>query len=208
MTSIPDPVKFSNGPTGRVIKASSARAWLEGYNLLQSAKAAAEEQQAASRKAYGDSYAQGYEDGYSEGRTAATRLIQTTTARVDRYLGSLENEITSLALDIVTRVLGAFDTGNLLAQAARQALVDLRRSKYVKIAVNPAMEQAVRRELADLMANEEIPFEIHGDPELAADACILSSDLAVIDATLKVQLEAIRTNLQTADATFSRTGHE
>ncbi|MEJ5021505.1 type III secretion system stator protein SctL [Ochrobactrum vermis] len=208
MTSSTAPVKFSNGPTGRIIKASSARVWLEGYNLLQSAKAAAEEQQAAARKAYGDSYAQGYEDGYSEGQKAATRLIQTTTIKVDRYLGSLENEITSLALDIVTRVLGAFDTGNLLAQTARQALVDLRRSKYVKIAVNPAMEQAVRRELADLMANEEMPFEIHGDPELADDACILSSDLAVIDATLRVQLEAIRTNLLTPDATFSRTGHE
>ncbi len=208
MTSRPDSVNLPNRPTGRIIKASSARVWLEGYSLLESAKVAAENQQTASRKAYGDSFAQGYEDGYSEGRTEATRLVHTTTARIDRYLGSLEKEITGVALDIVRRVLGTFDTGDLLARAARQALMDLRRSKYVRISVHPSMEQTVRRDLADLMANEEIPLEIHGDPELSVDACILSSDLAVIDATLKVQLEAIRTSLQTVDATSIETGHE
>jgi len=208
MTSDPDPINYSIVPTGRIIKASSARAWLDSHTLLESVKVAARNQQTASRKAYGDSYAQGYEDGRNEGMAEAARLVHATSGRIDRYLGSLEGEITSLALDIVTRVLGSFDTGTILARSARQALADLRRSKYAKITVNPAMEQTVRDQLADLIVNKEIPLEVNGDPELPLDACVLSSDLAVINASLKMQLEAIRAGLQTSDATSIRTGQE
>jgi type III secretion protein L len=202
------PDRILGRPRGRIVKAAAAQAWMDGYAFLETAKVAAKEQQAAARKAYGDSYAQGYEDGRSEGVAEAARLVHATAAKVDQYLGSLENEIAGLALDIVARVLGPLDTGSVIAHAARQALADLRRSKYIKIAVNPAVETAVRNELADLVASETLPLEIQGDPELPPDACIVSSDIVVIDASIKVQLEAIRASLQASGAAPADAGLE
>lgn len=193
-SSHPSPIR----PPGRVLKAQQARAWLDGFAFVEAQKAALEAQRKASRKAYGDSYAQGYEDGRSEGVAESARLVHETTLKVDRYLNTLRSELTDLAVEIVRRVLGSFDTGNLVACAARQAIADLRRAKYVRIAVNPGMEETVRNEIGQMRADDglELPIEIRGDPELAPDACILSTDHVVIDASLHAQLEAIRASLQ------------
>lgn len=183
-------------PPGRILKAAEAKAWADGYAFVQTAKTVLDDQRNASRKAYGDGYAQGYEDGRSEGAAEATRIVNEVTMKVDRYLATLDNEITDLALDIVSRVLGSLDTGSIVAQAARQAIAGLRRSKYIRIAVHPAVESTVRAELQDMAANEPLPIEIRSDPDLPHDACVVSSDIVVIDASIQVQLEAIRASLQ------------
>lgn len=188
-------------PAGRVLKAAQVRAWMDGFAFAEAQKAAMEEQHRTARKAYSDSYAQGYDDGRAEGATEAARLLHETTVKVDRYLATLEHELIDLSVDIVARVLGAFDTGDLVAHAARQAIADLRRAKYVKVSVNPQVVEAVRGQIAQLCADDghELPIEIREDSDLVHDACIVSSDNVVIDASVHVQLEAIRRSLRKAD---------
>ncbi|RWQ52345.1 MAG: HrpE/YscL family type III secretion apparatus protein [Mesorhizobium sp.] len=180
-------------PVARILRAAEARAWQDGHAFLDEARRDAQQLRDAARRAYAAEYAQGYEDGKARGDADAARLVSETAVKVDRYLGGLEAEIITLALDVVRRVLGEFDASMLVAKAAAQAVTEIRRAKYLKVRLHPASVNRVRDELNAVLRESELgmTIEIDADDTLATDACILSTDIAVIDASIEAQLNAI-----------------
>jgi type III secretion protein L len=182
----------SDGPTtGSVLNARDVKAWQDAFEFLSHAeKQIAEEktqaEQAASRL-YESERARGYEDGKAE----ATKLITETTLKVDRYLQSIEPQVAKLAMSVVNRVLGNFDTRDLVAAAAAHAITDLRREKGLTVSVHPDVVDSVSREFARLGLSGRIEVTIEGNPSLDRTACIIASDLAVVDASVQTQLSAI-----------------
>ncbi|RWH84578.1 MAG: HrpE/YscL family type III secretion apparatus protein [Mesorhizobium sp.] len=180
-------------PVARILRAAEARAWQDGHAFLDEARRDAQQLRDAARRAYAAEYAQGYEDGKAQGDADAARLVSETAVEVDRYLSGLEAEITNLALDVVRRVLGEFDASMLVAKAAAQAVTEIRRAKYLKVRVHPASVNRVRDELNAVLRESDLGMtvEIDADDTLATGACILSTDIAVIDASIEAQLNAI-----------------
>ncbi|TIL76945.1 MAG: HrpE/YscL family type III secretion apparatus protein [Mesorhizobium sp.] len=180
-------------PVARILRAAEARAWQDGHAFLDEARRDAQQLRDAARRSYAAEYAQGYEDGKARGDADAARLVSETAVKVDRYLGGLEAEIINLALDVVRRVLGEFDASMLVAKAAAQAVTEIRRAKYLKVRLHPASVNRVRDELNAVLRESELGMtvEIDADDTLATDACILSTDIAVIDASIEAQLNAI-----------------
>ncbi|PLP57382.1 HrpE/YscL family type III secretion apparatus protein [Mesorhizobium loti] len=180
-------------PRARILRADEVRVWQDGYAFVEQAKAEAQKLNEAAKRAYATEYAQGYNDGKTQGETDAARLVVDTSAKVDRYLAGLEAEVAGLALDVVRRVLGQFDVGTLVAKAARQAIYELRRAKYLKFRVHPQNVGRLRDELSAILPDSDLgmSLEIDADDTLAPGACILSTDMAVIDAGIEAQLEAI-----------------
>lgn len=181
-------------PFARILRAAEARAWQDGHAFLDEARRDAQQLRDAARRAYAAEYAQGYEDGKAQGDADAARLVSETAVKVDRYLGGLEAEITGLALDVVRRVLGEFDASMLVAKAAAQAVTEIRRAKYLKVRVHPASVNRVRDELNAVLRESDLvrmTVEIDADDTLATGACILLTDIAVIDAGIEAQLNAI-----------------
>ena len=182
----------SDGPTtGSVLNARDVKAWQDAFEFLNHAeKQIAEEktqaQEAASRL-YEAERARGYEDGKAE----ATKLIAETTLKVDRYLQSIEPQVAKLAMSVVNRVLGNFDTRDLVAAAAAHAIADLRREKGLTVTVHPDVVDSVSKEFVRLGLSGRIEVTIEGNPSLDRTACIIASDLAVVDASVKTQLAAI-----------------
>jgi type III secretion protein L len=177
----------------RIVRAAEARAWQDGHAFLDEARRDAQALRDAARRAYAVEYAQGYEDGKAQGDADAARLVSETAVKVDRYLGGMEAEIINLALDVVRRVLGEFDVSTLVAKAAGQAVSEIRRAKYLKVRLHPASVNRVRDELYEVLrdSNLGMTVEIDADDTLARGACILSTDIAVIDASIDAQLNAI-----------------
>ena len=180
-------------PVARILRAAEARAWQDGHAFLDEARRDAQQLRDAARRAYAAEYAQGYEDGKARGDADAARLVSETAVKVDRYLGGLEAEIINLALDVVRRVLGEFDASMLVAKAAAQAVTEIRRAKYLKVRLHPASVNRVRDELNAVLRESDLGMtvEIDADDTLATGACILSTDIAVIDASIEAQLNAI-----------------
>jgi type III secretion protein L len=96
-------------------------------------------------------------------------------------------------MSVVHRVLGNFDTRDLVAAAAGQAIADLRREKRLTVTVHPDVVESVSREFARLGVSARMEVTIEGNPTFDPTACIIASELAVIDASLKTQLTAIAT---------------
>ncbi|MCR4264836.1 type III secretion system stator protein SctL [Nitratireductor sp. ZSWI3] len=189
-------------PTARLLKAEEAKAWQDGYAFLAAAEEEARQMREAARRAYAAEYARGFGDGKAKGEAEAARLVGETVGKVDRYLAGLRGEIVTLALDVVEQVLGAFDTADLVARAAERAIADIRSAKYLRVTVHPDAVETMRNRLDALVQPSRFGFsiEVNGDAELAADACIIATDAAVIDAGIDVQLKAIAESLETGEA--------
>ena len=192
-----DPVSLNRQPsaggatTGSVLNARDVKAWQDAFEFLnqaekQIADQKTEAQETASRL-YEAERARGYEDGKAE----ATRIVTETTLKVDRFLQSIEPQVAQLAMSVVNRVLGNFDTRDLVAAAAAHAVADLRREKRLTVTVHPDVVDHVSREFARLGVSKLMEVTIEGNPTLDPTACIIASDLAVVDASVKTQLAAI-----------------
>lgn len=177
------PDQLPKSPTAKIVRAAEESAWRDGFHFLSETQRI----QVAER-------AKGYAEGKAAGARDAGVLVVETAARVDRYLASLESQLAGLTMEIMRRVLLNFSDAELAARAARTALADLREAKAVAIQVHPSTEKEVRKALADLLAGtDDAPpaITIETDPKLAPRGCVLSTEFAVIDASVETQLEAI-----------------
>ncbi len=170
-------------PTAKIIRPAEEAAWRHGFQFL----AEAERLQSVER-------AKGYADGKAAGAKEVSALAIEIAGKVDRYLASVEGDLVKLSLEIVTRVLQDFDDADLVARIARTALADFRKAKAITVRVHPSTEYEVRRALADLLnetGEAPPPITIEADPALDRRGCILGTDLAVVDASVDVQLAAM-----------------
>jgi type III secretion protein L len=177
-------------PGVNVVRAAEAAVWQDGFRFLAAVRRAAAQVNEVARKTYAVEYARGFAEGRAAGANEAARLVSETTAKVDRHLASLEQEIGALALNVVRRVLGELDAGELIARAAAQAVGEFRREKWLKVTVHPAVADRVRAVLAALPPDRGPTLTVESDPALDERACIVASDIAVVDASLEAQLEA------------------
>ena len=179
--------------TGSVINARDVKAWRDAFEFLNEAEKQLAEEKKQAEEAASHLYASERARGYEDGKAEATRLVTETTLRVDRYLQSIEPQVAQLAMSVVHRVLGNFDTRDLVAAAAGQAIADLRREKRLTVTVHPDSVDAVSKELARIGLSDRLEVLVEGNPSLEPTACIIASDLAVVDASIQTQLAAIAT---------------
>ena len=182
-------------PTGSVLNARDVKAWQDAFEFLNEAEKQIADQRKDAEETASRLYASERARGYEDGKAEATSLIAETTLKVDRYLQSIEPQVAKLAMSVVHRVLGNFDTRDLVAAAAGQAIADLRREKRLTVTVHPDAVDRVSQEFARLGVSGRIEVTIEGNPSLDPTACIIASDLAVIDASINTQLAAIATAL-------------
>jgi len=188
-------------PTARILPAAEARAWQDGFVLLETARREAQQTRDRARHAYASEYARGYDDGKAAGDADAARLVAETVAKVDHYLAGLKAEVAGLAVDIVKRVLGEFEVSDLVAHAADRAIADIRRARFIRLSIHPDVLDAVRSRLGPMLENNRFGFaiEVRADGELAPGACIVTTDFAVVDASVDTQIDTISAILAAED---------
>lgn len=180
-------------PLVRILRGADLTARQEGDAVLLEARREAQQLSTSARRAYASEYAQGYKDGKRQGDADAAQLVAQTLVQVDRYLAGIEQDVSDLVLTVTRRILGHFDVTELVAQAADQAVADLRQARFLKIRVHPANAGAVRHRIEASLHPSRLgcTVEVEADEDLAPDACTLSTDFAVIDAGLEAQLGAL-----------------
>jgi len=176
-----------SGPGARIIRPTEFEAWSDGFRFVKEAGAAADRIVETARRAYDVEQARGYAEGRAAGATEAARLIADARGAIDEYLESVEFQVAELALDVVRRVLGQIELGELVARAAQEAATDFRRARFLKITVHPDAADQVRSAFAD----RDVTVVVEADPHLARTACIIASEILVIDAGIDAQLGAI-----------------
>src|SRR5262245_29952207 len=109
LTSLP------RAPGRRIVRASDAQNWIDGYRFVEEARCYADSLAQSARTAYDEAKARGFDEGRDAGSAAAAAIVADTNAKVDRYLASIESQLTELSLAIVEQVIGRFDDADLVA---------------------------------------------------------------------------------------------
>ena len=146
------------------------------------------------RQAYLEEKARGYEDGLTEGKMEmAERMMDTVGAGVD-YLEGLEGTIVDLVMSAMHKVIDGFDDKERVVGVVRKALSYARSQKRVVLRICPEDAEIVQAEMKTLL--RDYPgigiLDVATDPRLAKGACVLESELGLIDAGLDVQMAGIR----------------
>jgi type III secretion protein L len=188
LTSLP------RSPGRRVVRAAEAQNWIDGYRFVEEARRCSDELTQSARTAYEEAKTRGFEEGRNAGSAEAAAIVADTNAKVDRYLSSIESQLTELSLAIVERVIGRFDDADIVARTAAHALTSFRREKHLKIRVSPELVEDVERALSVSLDTDhpQPSLAIEGDPQLSSRQCRIVSEFAVIDASLDAQLDIIR----------------
>jgi type III secretion protein L len=183
------PSELPAGPGVRVLRGQEAAYWMEGYRFLEQA-----------RQAYASEHARGHAEGLAAGLKEASALVAQTAVKADRYFQSLEGGVAELAMLIVRKVLGEFDSIELLARVTLQALTEFRQEKALTITVNPQAVQEITRALASHAGRLgfEFAYKIESDAALPPSACVIATEFEILEASLDGQLQAILAALTAA----------
>ena len=191
-----DLAKLAIIPDDGVLKADDYRAYVDAETMLAAARADAEGIRAEAEAEFRRQSERGYAEGLREGQCECAEQMLQVVSRGVQFLRGLEETVASLVMVALEQMLGAMDDRDLLMKVVHKALSVVRERGRVTIRVRPDQVGYVEEQLrAGASGGDSRVIEVVPDPLLGRSDCILETELGVIDASLEVQLEAIRKTL-------------
>jgi type III secretion protein L len=181
-------------PATKVVRADDVRAYRSAEDIIADARREAAAIVQSAQAAYEDERRRGYEDGREEAKLeSAERMIENVSRTVE-YFARIEDQMVELVMAAVRKIIADFDDRARVLMVVRSALSAVRTQKQMTLRVAPVQLEQVRAGMNEILA--AFPgigyLDIVGDPRLADDACILESDIGVVEASVSGQLEALR----------------
>ncbi|MGY2169222.1 FliH/SctL family protein [Pseudomonas gingeri] len=181
-------------PGGRILRASEADAWRDGFAFLEAAREEALAIRNDSQQWLAEARAEGFASAEREGAQQAVLLLQDTARQVDAYLNGLESALADLALNIAREVMDEMDAGERILRCTRKAMGAFRQDQALTLYVPRAHLDGVRQALAaDPLPTPGVTVE--ADEQLAAHQARLSSPVGSVELGLDAQLAGLRRGL-------------
>ena len=186
--------QFTPRPGQKLLKAADYALLVAAEQVLDAARQEGEAIREAARLAYEEEKERGYAEGLALGKMEmAERMLDTMTRGVD-YLEGLEGTLVNLVMNAMNKIIDGFTDKERVISVVRKSLGYVRSQKRVVMRVAPEDAELVQAEMQSLL--RDYPgigiLDVAVDPRLQSGACILESELGLIDASLDVQLEGIR----------------
>ncbi|KHL25225.1 hypothetical protein PK98_00150 [Croceibacterium mercuriale] len=173
------------GPTP-LIRRDEARMIREAAALLDHARSVAAEAEAARAEGFAAGRQEGLRLVLEERDRTLADLIVPVARQVEQAQAALHDDIATLALEAIRRMIGALPDGDLLAGLARQAVAALPLDEVDRIAVPPASHLAVGERLGAPWAQL-----IVADAQLAPGDCVIHTRSGKVVASVSLQLERL-----------------
>ncbi|WP_323018742.1 HrpE/YscL family type III secretion apparatus protein [Castellaniella sp.] len=181
-------------PAARVLRAGDLAVLVQAQAVLDNAHAQADAILAGAQAAFEAERQRGYEDGKQEALLdQAEKMIETVGRTVD-YFAGIENEMVDLVMAAVRKVVDGFDDQEKVMVVVRNALAVVRNQKQMTLRLHPDEIEIVRGRINDILA--AYPgvgyLDLLADARLGRGACILESEIGMVEASLEGQIEALR----------------
>ena len=113
------------------------------------------------------------------------------------FLTGVEDEVVRIVTKALEKILGEIDDRELVSRVVKSCLSLARQERTVTLRVRPDDVSHVKSRMGELLADHPgISFmQVEGDSRLDRGGCILETEMGVVDASVDVQLEAIRRSL-------------
>jgi type III secretion protein L len=185
-------------PAARVLRAAEHAALVQAQTLLDEARAQADAILAGAQEAFEAERRRGYEDGKQEALLdQAEKMIETVGRTID-YFAGVENEMVDLVMSAVRKVVDGFDDREKVMIVVRNVLAVVRNQKQMTLRLHPDDVETVRARINDILA--AYPgvgyLDLLADARLAQGACILESEIGMVEASLEGQIAALQNAFQ------------
>ncbi len=181
-------------PGSTVLRADELQVLADGQQAIAAAAAQADLVLGQAQEAYEAEKRRGYAEGLEAARLdAAERLIENVARQVEFFSG-LEGRMVDLVMNAVRTVIHGYDERERIFMTVRNVLAVARSQKQVTVRLAPAEVAAVRERIDTL--KQEFPgidvIEVVPDHRLEGDACVLETEVGVVEASLETQMKALR----------------
>lgn len=181
-------------PGSTVLRADELQVLADGQQAIAAAAAQADQVLGQAQAAYEEEKRRGYAEGQETARLeAAERLIENVARQVEFFSG-LEGRMVDLVTNAVRTVIHGYDERERILITVRNVLAVARSQKQVTVRLAPAEVAPVRERIETL--RQEFPgievIEVVPDHRLEGDACVLETEVGVVEASLETQLTALR----------------
>ena len=185
-------------PGQRLLRAAAYQEYADAAALIESARSEAEKIRREASAAFEAEKRRGYEEGLRQARLDQAEQMMALVADNIEFIASVERQMAEVVTAAVRKILGEFEEPELTLRLVRQALAVVRDQKRVTLRIAPELADAARAELQRLLAaHPGIGFlEVSPDPRLQPGACLLESELGVVEADLQTQLQALERALR------------
>lgn len=182
----------------KVIPAAQVQVVRDAEDIVARATQEASRILADSRQAYELERQRGYQDGLEMVRGDQAQHMIKNVARSVEFLGKVEGRMVDLVMQAVRKIIDGFDDSDLVLMTVRNVLTAARAQKHMTLRLNPLQVERVRSQLDALLVKfPGVDFlEIVGDNRLKGDACVLESEIGVVEASTQTQLDALSAALQ------------
>lgn len=181
-------------PGKEVLRAHELLAFVDAQQLFDAALAQAKSIVLQAETELESERKRGYEEGLDEIRMEqAEGMMETVTRTVD-YFSKVESRMVDLVMQAVRKIVLDFDDGDRVVNTVKNMLSVVRNQKQMTLRLNPQQVESVRARINELLS--EFPgvgyLDIVADSRLKPDACILESEIGLVEGSLESQLEALR----------------
>lgn len=185
-------------PGTRALTAAEIVAWTQAEGLIAAAQAQAEAIVAGAQAAYDQECRRGYADGLAEAQMAQAEKMMDTIGRTVDYFGQVEADMVALVMGAVRKIIDDYDDADRVLIVVKNALSVVRNQKQMTLRLHPQQVEVVRARINDLLA--AYPgvgyLDIVPDGRLGPQACILESEIGLVEASIEGQIAALEKAFQ------------
>jgi len=181
-------------PAARVLPAAQYASFIEAEEVLAAARAEADRIRAEAQAEFESERQRGFQQGLEEARLeSAEQMIENVSRTID-YFGKVEERMVDLVVQAMRRIIGEFDDRLRVITVVKSALAAVRNQKQVTLRVAPDRLEMVKTSTDEILsAYPGIGYmDLIPDSRLKGDACILETEIGIVEASLDGQIEALR----------------
>ncbi len=190
------PLRLALGldPACKVVPADQWRLLCEQREAVAQAERQAQQILDQAQAAFEDERRKGYQEGLEQARLEqAEQMIETVGRRID-YFARVEGKMVDLVMEAMQKIIDDFDDRERILVTVRKVLSVVRNQKQMTLRLSPDDVETVRSQANALLA--DYPgvglLDIVADTRLARGACILESEIGLVEASIDSQMLALR----------------
>lgn len=180
-----------------------AQAAQQADAMLAAALADTDALRAEARREYDTAHERGYDAGH---RDALAQWYERTAQLLAQRHGlqvSLQQRVAELVVSAVEKIVVNEQPAALFARASAVIERIIEGSRTLHIRVHPDERDAALEEFSRAVAlwrerGQPVQLAVHGDRALEPGACVCDTDIGSVDASLKVQIAAVRAAVDAA----------
>jgi type III secretion protein L len=181
-------------PGTQVVRAAELAVLRDAQQAVADARAQADAIVAQAGAAFEAEKQRGYQEGLEEARLQqAEQMIENVSRTID-YFSKVEGRMVDLVMQAVQKIIGDFDDSERVVITVKNVLSVVRNQKQMTLRLNPQQVDLVKARVDELLA--AYPgvgyLDILPDSRLKPDACILESEIGLVEASMEGQIAALR----------------